>query len=109
MPVCVENADDIAKGSVIGGGGGFGFGAGFCGSTTACLGTKAVEKSGVSNWTRVEIAGPAWLNFVLLLCWTLRARCLAFMASCRFSRRSESFDRRHCAIARSWPRRDPDA
>ena len=63
MPVCVENAEDIAKGSVIGGGGGFGFGAGFCGSTTACLGTKAVEKSGVSNWTRVEIAGPRVAEF----------------------------------------------
>ena len=63
MPVCVENADDIANGSVIGGGGGFGFGAGFCGSTTACLGTKAVEKSGVSNWTRVEIAGPRVAEF----------------------------------------------
>ena len=67
MPVCVENADDIAKGSVIGGGGGFGFVGLASVSTTACLGTKAVEKSGVSNWTRVEIAGPAWLNFVLLV------------------------------------------
>ena len=59
MPVCVEKAEDIAKGSVIGGGGGFGFATGFGGSTTACLGTNAVENKGVSSWTRVEIAGPA--------------------------------------------------
>tara|TARA_B100000609_G_C17142552_1_gene396341 strand:- start:156 stop:338 length:183 start_codon:yes stop_codon:yes gene_type:complete len=60
MPVVDENAEDIAKGSVIGGGGGiFGFVMGFGGSATACLGTKAVENKGVSSWTLVEIAGPA--------------------------------------------------
>ena len=108
MPVCVENADDIAKGSVIGGGGGFGFG------VASLFNNGVLGHEGRREERRVQLdarrdrrARVAEFRSPFML--DLEGPLSRFHGLLESLQRSESFDRRHCAIARSWPRRDPDA
>ena len=109
MPVCVENADDIAKGSVIGGGGGFGFVGGLLLFNNGVLGHEGRREERRVQLDARRDRGPRVAEFRSPFMLDLEGALSRFHGLLERLQALGELDRRHCAIARSWPRRDPDA